>query len=171
MLSDIAHQYGASKIIQWWRQVNWVNGHQNPALWQIKDFIMTVLLLRQKCWWLAAYTIIPRPMPPKRFCFKNSCRQCCVFFYYDHRDLTKMLPRCSYNSYFPSTLFIRLWPAYCWLRPGYACFEHVQNKRGERMQLPDLGDPTPTKPRHWSSSHVWPTFGLRLATLAASFPL
>jgi hypothetical protein len=61
-------------------------------------------------------------------------------FYYDHEDLSTMLPRCLYDYGASTMLFLRLYHDSCWLRSRYACFEHVQNKHGESVELPDHED-------------------------------
>ncbi|KAH3747692.1 hypothetical protein DPMN_182121 [Dreissena polymorpha] len=63
-------------------------------------------------------------------------------FYYDLEDLSAMLPRCLYDYGASTTLFLRLYTDSCWLRSRYACFEHVQNKRGESVELSDHEDST-----------------------------
>ena len=64
-------------------------------------------------------------------------------FYCHHEDLSTMLPRCLYDYGASTTLFLRLYPDSRLLRSRYAYFEHVQNKRGESVELPDHEDPTP----------------------------
>ncbi|KAH3834373.1 hypothetical protein DPMN_107696 [Dreissena polymorpha] len=53
-----------------------------------------------------------------------------------------MLPRCLYDYGASTTLFLRLYTDCCWPRSRYACFEHVQNKRGESVELSDHEDST-----------------------------
>ncbi|KAH3893837.1 hypothetical protein DPMN_017989 [Dreissena polymorpha] len=59
---------------------------------------------------------------------------------YGHEDLSTMLPRCLYDNGVSSTLFLRLYTDSRWPRFFYACFEHVQNKRGESVQLSNHDD-------------------------------
>ncbi|KAH3824175.1 hypothetical protein DPMN_126005 [Dreissena polymorpha] len=63
-------------------------------------------------------------------------------FYYDHEDLSPMLPRYLCDDGASTTLFLRVYTDSCWPRSRYACFEHVQNKRGESAELSDHGDST-----------------------------
>ncbi|KAH3805440.1 hypothetical protein DPMN_133743 [Dreissena polymorpha] len=63
-------------------------------------------------------------------------------FYYDHEHLSTMLPRCLYDNGTSTTLFLRLYTDSCWPRSCYACFEQVQNKRGESVELSDHEDST-----------------------------
>ncbi|KAH3891005.1 hypothetical protein DPMN_015096 [Dreissena polymorpha] len=63
-------------------------------------------------------------------------------FYYNHEDLSTMLPRCLYDYGASTTLFLRLYTDSCWPRSRNACFEHVQNKRGESVELSDHEDST-----------------------------
>ena len=74
-------------------------------------------------------------------------------------DSTGISPRCNHTACAIRAFPLRLFPAHCWLRPGCAYFEHVQNKLLERMHFPHPRDPTPPKPRPCRSSHVWPTIG------------
>ncbi|KAH3837041.1 hypothetical protein DPMN_110419 [Dreissena polymorpha] len=53
-----------------------------------------------------------------------------------------MLPRCLYDNGASTTLFLRLYTNSCWPRSSYACFEHVQDKRGESVELSDHEDST-----------------------------
>ncbi|KAH3798998.1 hypothetical protein DPMN_152602 [Dreissena polymorpha] len=53
-----------------------------------------------------------------------------------------MLPRCLYDYGASTTLFLRLDTDSCWPRSRYACFEHVQNKLGESVELSDHEDST-----------------------------
>ena len=55
-----------------------------------------------------------------------------------------MLPRCLYDCGASTTLFSRLYTDSCWPRSRYACFEHVQNKCGESVELSDHEDPDST---------------------------
>ncbi|KAH3733144.1 hypothetical protein DPMN_039569 [Dreissena polymorpha] len=63
-------------------------------------------------------------------------------FYYDHEDLSTMFARCLYDFGASTTLFLRLYTDSCWPRSRYACLEHVQNKRGESVELSDHEDST-----------------------------
>ncbi|KAH3755486.1 hypothetical protein DPMN_190182 [Dreissena polymorpha] len=63
-------------------------------------------------------------------------------FNYDHEDLSTMLLRCLNDNGAFTTLFIRLYTDSCWPWARYACFEHVQNKRGESVELSDHEDST-----------------------------
>ncbi|KAH3886740.1 hypothetical protein DPMN_010753 [Dreissena polymorpha] len=63
-------------------------------------------------------------------------------FYYDHEDLSTMFPRCLYDYGASTTLFLRLYTDSCWPRSRHACFEHVQNERGESVELSDHEDST-----------------------------
>ncbi|KAH3812068.1 hypothetical protein DPMN_140490 [Dreissena polymorpha] len=64
-------------------------------------------------------------------------------FYYDHEDLStydaSALPVRLRRFYY--ALF-RLYTDSCWPRSRYACFTHVQNKRGESVEISDHEDST-----------------------------
>ena len=50
------------------------------------------------------------------------------------------LPRCLYDYGASTMLFLRLYPYSCWPRSRFACFKHIQNKRGESIEPPDHED-------------------------------
>ena len=88
--------------------------------------------------------------------FFSKCTTLSLRFYYDHEDLSTMLPRCLYEYGASTTLFLRLHPDSCRLRSRYANFEHVQNKRSESVELPDHEDPAAIILRLWRLHYVSP---------------
>ena len=70
-------------------------------------------------------------------CYADCCRPVTAF-----TTIMKIFPRCFYDFGVSTTFSLRLYPDSCCPRSRYACFKHVQNKRGESAELPDHEHPT-----------------------------
>ncbi|KAH3721935.1 hypothetical protein DPMN_064884 [Dreissena polymorpha] len=90
-------------------------------------------------------------------------------FYYDHEDLSTMLPRCLYDYNASTTLFLRLYTDSYWPLSRYACVEHVQNKLKTSLARAYSSPIMKTLPLSYCAYEDSTTFLLRFVTIGRVF--